>query len=117
MKNIFAYQSVREFLSDRFRHEKIRGMTLATFAAQFELSGPMFKMIMKGTRNLSVYKAHDIARLFQMTHEEQEYMEALLLSEQAPAAHRGYYEKRLAQIKETVRAQLQTAKTETTEIA
>lgn len=115
MKSIFAYLSVREFLSDRFRQEKIRGMTLATFAAQFELSGPMFKMIMKGTRNLSVYKAHDIAKLFQMTHEEQEYMEALLLAEQAPVTHQGYYEKRLAQIKEAALAQRQIS--QVTEIA
>ncbi|MNY70273.1 hypothetical protein D3C86_2083790 [compost metagenome] len=50
-----------------------------------------------------------------MTHEEQEYMETLVLAEQAPVAHQGYYEKRLAQIKEASLAQQQIS--QATEIA
>lgn len=99
MNSIFNYSTVKEFLNDRFRMEKAKGKTLATFAAQFDLSGPMFKMILNGTRNLAIYKAHDIAKLFNLSYEEQEYMEALLLAEQSPLAHAEYYQRRLNQIK------------------
>lgn len=107
MKSIFSYSSVQRYLQDRFQLEKAqgKGVTLAKFASQLGMSGSMFNMIIEGSRKLSVEKAHDIAQAFRMTYEEEEYFEALLLSEQAPAGQMSFYRRRLNRLKKSMSVQ------------
>lgn len=101
MKRVLSYTSVQELLNDRFLLEKSqgKGVTLAKFAAQFGMSGSMFKMILEGSRNLSIEKAHAIAKALRFSFEEEEYLETLLLSDKVAPSQVSYYQRRLQQIK------------------
>lgn len=81
MKSVLQYKDSRTYLSDRFFAEKNQGqgITLAKFAKRFDMSGSMFKMILDGQRNLSVQKCHEIGSAFNMSFQEREYFEALVL--------------------------------------
>lgn len=101
MKSVLQYKDSKSFLSDRFFAEKNQGqgITLAKFAKRFDMSGSMFKMILDGQRNLSIQKCHEIGSAFNMSFQEREYFEALVLLDSADKSQTSFYNQRLGKIK------------------
>jgi uncharacterized protein (TIGR02147 family) len=85
MKSIYEYRSFRTYIRDLFQDEKTssKHLTLGHYAKQFGFSGPALNLILSGKRNLTVSNLHQVARALRLSKNEREYLEALVLWEQA----------------------------------
>lgn len=103
MKSVFTFDDYRKFLSAFYAHEKAgkSGYTYARFSARAGLNAPNFlKVVISGSRNLTVANIHKFAVAVGLTPAERDYFEALVLRDQAASRdEREFYGRRLKSLR------------------
>lgn len=103
MKRLYAYESYRQYLRDFyvFRKKAQPSYTYARFAQDADLGSPNYlKLVIDGTRGLTVHNIHQFARALGLQFDELDYFEALVLRDQAEGkSEREYYSHRLRTIR------------------
>ena len=97
-KNLETYSSFRKYLLDQYLQEKSqsKGVSIAKFAKFCGLGSSLFKMVVNGSRDLTIHNIHKIAQAFKMTETEIRYFESLVLYEQSKEPfEKAYYLSRL----------------------
>lgn len=100
--DIQSFKSYRKYLNDLFLEEKhsTSGVTLAKFAQAFDMSLSALKMIMSGSRNLTVRNIHVIADALRLDEGSHQYFESLVLYEQSSSkGEKAFYKRRLKLLK------------------
>jgi hypothetical protein len=105
MKSIYDYSSYRVYIAEYYQNEKCTraaGFTYAEFANEAELGSPNYvKLIVNGSRNLTISNIHQMAYCMNLKGEELAYFETLVLEEQSKTAReRSYYSARRTQLRE-----------------
>ncbi len=103
LKSIFKYSDYRSYLRD-FYNEKKKGnakYSYRVFAATAGLGSPNYlKLVIDGTRNLTIANIHQFAKALHLGRDEQALFEGLVLFNQSTTAEETrFYNKRLDHLK------------------
>lgn len=102
--DLYAYLNYRDFLADYYAFAKIEisGFTYEKFSRKAGVKSPnILKLIIDGKKNLTTTTALKFARAAELTLQETEYFEALVLENQSQDGDEAaYYKKRLRSLKE-----------------
>lgn len=103
MNSIYSYQSYRTYLKDWYEDKKKKpsGFTFEKFATIAGLRSPNYlKLIIAGSRNLTVTNIHQFGMALKMSEQEVVFFEALVLHNQAKSsAEESFYKRRLRNLR------------------
>lgn len=85
MKSIFLYDNFREFLSDFYNEKKKSSdYSYRVFSKKAGIKSPNYlALVISGKRDLSISNIHQFAAALELSNDEVEYFETLVLLEQA----------------------------------
>ncbi len=99
---LFAAKNYREYLASVVELERKsgRGTSLRSFADRLGIGLSTFKMVLEGSRNLTVKNIHTVAKSLNLIREEHEYFENLVLRDQSDDREVWqYYNQKLGRLK------------------
>jgi hypothetical protein len=102
VKSLFEYSDVLAFFQDFYEEKKnTSNFSYKSFAAKAGHSSPnYFKLVMDGTRKLTVSNIHSFAKAMDLSTDEIDYFETLVLQNQSSTPlEKSYYSKRLKTLK------------------
>lgn len=103
MISIYKYEDFREFLKDRYLRMKAKDAAFSyqRFSKDAGVRSPNYlKLIIDGTRNLTISNIHGFARGLKLTEGEAEFFEALvLLGQSASTSERKFYKSRILKLR------------------
>ena len=112
MKPISSFNSYRAYLQAFYEWKKqgSAGYSYARFSARAAVNSPNFlKLVISGSRNLTISTIHKFASAMNLSPEETEYFEALVLRDQSDEpAQKRYYARRLLKMKSVKGRRLST---------